>query len=462
MKEAHDRGIRVITDLVLQHTSDAHPWFVESRSSRDNPKADWYIWSDNDQKWSDIRVIFSDTEPSNWTWDPVRQQYYWHRFFHHQPDLNLANPEVCEALIGVVRFWLDIGIDGFRLDAAAYLFQTDAGSENLPETHAFLRRIRAEIDRDYPNRVLLAEVNQWPADVVDYFGDGDECQMCFHFPLMPRMFMAIRREHRFPITEILAQTPSIPSGCQWGIFLRNHDELTLEMVTDEERDYLYAEYASDPLMRKNLGIRRRLAPLVDNDRDVAELLYAMLLSLPGAPVLYYGDEIMMGDNIYLGDRDTVRTPMQWTPDRNAGFSTADFARLYLPPLMDPVYGFAAVNVEAAMRDRSSFLHWLKRMLAVRRQHPVFATGSIEVLPADNPSVLAYLRAPVDKARQARSILCVNNLSRFAQATELSLARFAESAPVELIGRSTFSPVGTEGYPITLGPYGYYWLALETR
>jgi len=463
VKEAHDRGIRVMTDLVLQHTSDTHPWFIESRSSRDNPKADWYIWSDDDQLWTNIRVIFSDTEPSNWTWDPVRQQYFWHRFFHHQPDLNLENREVQDALMAVVRFWLDIGVDGFRLDAAAYLFTRGGVGENLPETHGFLQRIRAEMDRDYPNRVLLAEVNQWPADVVDYFGDGDECHMCFHFPLMPRMFMAIRREHRFPITEILAQTPAVPPGCQWGIFLRNHDELTLEMVTDEERDYLYAEYAKDPLMRKNLGIRRRLATLVDNDRDVAELLYAMLLSLPGAPVLYYGDEIMMGDNIYLGDRDTVRTPMQWTPDRNAGFSTADFARLYLPPLMDPVYGYAAVNVEAAMRDPSSFLHWLQRMLAVRRQNPVFATGSIEVLPADNPSVLAYVREPVSRPnRRGKSVLCVNNLSRFAQATELSLARYAGSSPLELIGRANFPTVRAAGYPITLGPYGYYWLLLENR
>ncbi|MGD0220123.1 MAG: maltose alpha-D-glucosyltransferase, partial [Acidimicrobiales bacterium] len=347
--EAHDRGMRIIIDLVLNHTSDAHPWFIESRSSRDNPKADWYVWSDDNQRYSNIRVIFSDSEASNWTWDSVRQQYYWHRFFHFQPDLNLDNPEVREALLSVVRFWLDLGVDGFRLDAAAYLFQREGTTgENLPETHEFLRWIRREIDRDYPNRVLLAEVNQWPNDVADYFGEGDECHMCFHFPLMPRMFMAIRREHRFPITEIIAETPPIPPGCQWGIFLRNHDELTLEMVTDEERDYMYAEYASDPRMRKNLGIRRRLATLVDNDRGVAELLFALLLSLPAAPVLYYGDEIGMGDNIYLGDRDTVRTPMQWTPDRNAGFSTADFAQLYLPPLMDPVYGYASVNVEASL------------------------------------------------------------------------------------------------------------------
>jgi maltose alpha-D-glucosyltransferase / alpha-amylase len=458
VKEAHDRGIRVITDLVLQHTSDQHPWFIESRSSRDNPKADWFIWADDGQSWKDVRIIFSDTETSNWTWDASRQQYYWHRFFHHQPDLNLFNPEVQEALLSVVRFWLDLGIDGFRLDAAAYLFQRDGIGENLPETHAFLRRLRAEIDRDYPNRVLLAEVNQWPADVVDYFGDGDECQMCFHFPLMPRMFMAIRREHRFPITEIITQTPPIPKGAQWGIFLRNHDELTLEMVTDEDRDYLYNEYARDPQMRKNLGIRRRLAPLVDKDRSVAELLYAFLLSLPGAPVLYYGDEIMMGDNIRLGDRDSVRTPMQWSNDRNGGFSNADPDRLYLPTLVDPVYGYPSVNVESSLLDRSSFLRWLQRMLAVRHQTPLFATGLISILPSDNPSVLAYLREGEGEDPDP-PVLCVNNLSRFAQSTELSLSAFVGSRPVELIGRSTFPPITAGGYPVTLGPYGYYWLEL---
>jgi maltose alpha-D-glucosyltransferase/alpha-amylase len=464
VEEAHRRGIRVIADLVINHTSDQHPWFVESRSSRDNPKADWYVWGDDDQRWSDVRVIFCDAEPSNWTWDPVRQQYYWHRFFHHQPDLNYENPDVREAILSVARFWLDIGLDGFRLDAAAYLYQRDGSNgENMPETHAFLQRMRKEIDRDYPNRMLLAEVNQWPADVVDYFGDGDECHMCFHFPLMPRMFMAVRREQRFPITEILAQTPAIPDGCQWGIFLRNHDELTLEMVTDEERDYMYAEYAHDPRMRRNLGIRRRLAPLVDNDRGVAELLHAMLLSLPGSPILYYGDELLMGDNIYLGDRDGVRTPMQWTPDRNGGFSRADFAQLFLPPLMDPVYGYQAVNVEAGTRDPSSFLHWLQRMLSVRRQHPIFATGGIEVLPADNPSVLAYVRTgPGAKPGSELTVLCVNNLSRFAQAAELSLARWEGAVPVELIGRALFPPVGPDSYHVTLGPHGFYWLELEER
>ncbi len=464
--EAHRRGMRVISDFVINHTSDQHPWFVESRSSRTNPKADWYVWSDDDQRWSDIRVIFCDTEPSNWTLDPVRQQYYWHRFFHHQPDLNYESPEVREAIVAALRFWLDLGLDGFRLDAAAYLYQRDGTQgENLPETHAFLRRLRGEMEKDYPNRVLLAEVNQWPADVVDYFGDGDECHMCFHFPLMPRMFMAVRREQRFPITEILAQTPSLPEGAQWGIFLRNHDELTLEMVTDDERDYMYTEYASDPRMRKNLGIRRRLAPLVDNDRQVAELLHVLLLSLPGSPVLYYGDEIGMGDNIYLGDRDGVRTPMQWTPDRNGGFSMADFAQLLLPPLMDPVYGFAAVNVEAGIRDPSSFLHWLQRMLSIRRQFPVFATGDLEVLPADNPSVLAYVRTGRSDLASgdlegSRTVLCVNNLSRFAQAADISLARAEGVVPIELVGRASFPVVGGDGYPVTLGPHGFYWLELE--
>jgi maltose alpha-D-glucosyltransferase/alpha-amylase len=461
--EAHARGLRVILDLVVNHTSDEHPWFVESRSSRDNPRADWYVWADDDQGYRDARVIFVDTERSNWAWDPGRQQYYWHRFFSHQPDLNYENPAVQEAVLDVVRFWLELGIDGFRLDAVPYLFEAEGTScENLPETHRFLRRLRAEVDAAYPGRVLLAEVNQWPVDVVDYFGEGDEAHMCFHFPLMPRMFMAVRREHRFPITEILAQTPPIPDGCQWGLFLRNHDELTLEMVTDEERDYMYGEYAEDPRMRRNLGIRRRLGPLVDNDRAVAELLHALLLSLPGSPVLYYGDELLMGDNVYLGDRDAVRTPMQWTPDRNGGFSRADFEQLYLPPLMDPVYGYQARNVEADVRDKSSFLHWLRRMLAVRRTHPVFADGSFEVLAADNPSVLAFARIPPGPGRSgtARAVVCVNNLSRFAQPVALSLARWEGSTPVELVGRVPFPRIGSDTYPVSLGPHGFYWLELQ--
>ncbi|HVM01086.1 MAG TPA: maltose alpha-D-glucosyltransferase [Acidimicrobiales bacterium] len=455
VEEAHRRGIRIIADLVVNHTSDAHPWFQESRQDRTNPKADWYVWSDDPERWSEARIIFVDTETSNWTWDPVRQQYYWHRFFSHQPDLNYDNPEVQQAMLDVVRFWLDIGLDGFRLDAVPYLYERDGtNGENLKETHEYLKRLRKEVDADFPGKVLLAEANQWPADVVDYFGDGDECHMCFHFPLMPRMFMAIRREQRYPITEILAQTPDIPPGCQWAIFLRNHDELTLEMVTDEERDYMYTEYAKDPRMKRNVGISRRLAPLVDNDRRVAELLHALLFSMPGSPILYYGDEIGMGDNIYLGDRDGVRTPMQWTPDRNAGFSRADFARLYLPPLMDPVYGYQAVNVEAEMRNTSSQLHWTKRMLEVRRQHAVFGTGRFEVIPTDNPSVLAFLRSQEDDL-----VLCVNNLSRFAQPAELPLQRHAGKTPIELMGRVPFPRVGELPYFITLNPYAFYWFQL---
>jgi maltose alpha-D-glucosyltransferase / alpha-amylase len=460
VKEAHKLDIRIVMDLVLNHTSDQHPWFVESRSSRANDKADWYVWSDDDQRWSDIRIIFSDTESSNWSYDPVRQQYYWHRFFHHQPDLNYDNPAVQQAMIDVLTFWLEFGIDGFRLDAAAYLYQRDdTTGENLPETHAFLRRMRRVIDNDFPGRLMLAEVNQWPADVVDYFGESDECHMCFHFPLMPRMFMAVWREQRFPITEILAQTPPPPDGCQWGIFLRNHDELTLEMVTDDERDYMYQEYARDPRMRKNLGIRRRLAPLVENDRRLAELLHALLLSLPGAPVLYYGDEIMMGDNLYLGDRDTVRTPMQWTPDRNGGFSKADFAQLVLPPVMDPVYGYGAVNVEAETRDASSFLHWLRRMLQIRASHPLFASSELEVLPADNPSVLAYIRTEKGEGTGAPHVLCINNLSRFAQSSTISLTRYVGATPIELLGRAAFPAISSADYQVMLGPHAFYWLEL---
>jgi len=452
---AHQRGIRVIADMVMNHTSDAHPWFQESRQSRDGEKADWYVWNDDDHRWSEARIIFVDTEKSNWTWDPLRQQYYWHRFFSHQPDLNYRNPEVQNAMLEVVRFWLDIGLDGFRLDAVPYLFERDGtNGENLPESHEYLKSLRKEVDRMYPGKVLLAEANQWPSDVVDYFGDGDECHMCFHFPLMPRMFMAVRREQRYPVTEILAQTPPIPDGCQWGIFLRNHDELTLEMVTDEERDYMYTEYAKDPRMKVNIGIRRRLAPLLENDRRVIELFHAMLFSLPGSPVLYYGDEILMGDNIYLGDRDAVRTPMQWTPDRSAGFSRADFAQLYLPPLMDPVYGYEALNVEAEMRNPSSFLHWMQRMLQVRKQHPLFGIGSFEVLSAENPSVLAFVRELGDDI-----VVCVNNLSRFAQPVELPLSRYEGKTPIELIGRVPFPRIGELPYLLTLSPYGFFWFQL---
>jgi maltose alpha-D-glucosyltransferase/alpha-amylase len=456
LEEAHRLGIRVIADLVMNHTSDEHPWFVESRRSRDNPMADWYVWSDDDQRYSDARVIFIDTEKSNWTWDPERQQYYWHRFFSHQPDLNFENPEVQEAMFEVVRYWLELGLDGFRLDAVPYLFEREGTNcENLPETHQYLKRLRKEVDRLFPGKVLLAEANQWPADVIDYFGDGDECHMCFHFPLMPRMFMSHRREQRFPVTEILAQTPEIPEGAQWGLFLRNHDELTLEMVTDEERDYMYDEYVKDPLMKHNLGIRRRLAPLLENDRRVIELFHALLFSLPGTPILYYGDEIGMGDNIYLGDRDGVRTPMQWSPDRNAGFSKADFARLYAPVLMDPVYGYEALNVESNMRNPSSLLHWARRMIEVRRNHPVFGTGVFEVVSAENPSVLAFVRTD-----DSQTVLCVNNLSRFPQPVELPLQKYTEKTPVELIGRVPFPRIGELPYLLTLGPHGFYWFELQ--
>jgi maltose alpha-D-glucosyltransferase / alpha-amylase len=458
VEEAHRREMRVIADMVVNHTSDQHPWFQESRQDRTNPRADWYVWSDDDHKWPEARIIFVDTEKSNWTWDPLRQQYYWHRFFSHQPDLNYDNIDVQAAMLEVLSFWLDIGLDGFRLDAVPYLFERDGtNGENLPETHAYLKQMRKAVDSRYPGRVLLAEANQWPSDVVDYFGNGngDECHMCFHFPLMPRMFMAVRREQRHPVTEILAQTPPIPEGCQWGIFLRNHDELTLEMVTDEERDYMYTEYAKDPRMKANVGIRRRLAPLVDNDRRVAELLHALLFSMPGSPILYYGDEIGMGDNIYLGDRDGVRTPMQWTPDRNAGFSKADFAQLYLPPLMDPVFGYQAVNVEAELRDPSSFLHWIRRMLQVRKQHhDVFGLGTFEVLGPDNPSILAYVRE-----YEGDIVLCVHNLSRFAQPVELYLGRYETKVPVELLGRVHFPPIGELPYLLTLSSYGFYWFQL---
>ena len=454
--QAHRRGIRIIADLVMNHTSDQHPWFLESRQSRTNPKHDWYVWNDDDKRWPEARIIFTDTEPSNWAYGPERDQYYWHRFFSHQPDLNFDNVDVQQAMFDVMRFWLDRGLDGFRLDAVPYLFERDGtNGENLPETHDYLKRLRKEVDSLYPDRVLLAEANQWPADVVDYFGGGEECHMCFHFPLMPRIFMAVRREQRHPITEILAQTPEIPDGCQWGIFLRNHDELTLEMVTDEERDYMYSEYAKDPRMKVNIGIRRRLAPLVDNNPRLAELLHSLLFSLPGSPVLYYGDEIGMGDNIYLGDRDSVRTPMQWSPDRNGGFSKSDFAQLYLPPLMDAVYGFQAVNVEAEMKNPSSMLHWMRRMLQVRKQHPLFGVGSFEVVHADNPSMLAFIRELDDDV-----VLCVNNLSSRAQPVELPLQRFDGYTPIELLGRVPFPCIGELPYLLTLPPHGFLWFQLS--
>jgi maltose alpha-D-glucosyltransferase/alpha-amylase len=453
--EAHQRGMRVIADLVMNHTSSEHPWFQEARSSPDSPKRDWYVWSDTKDRYPDARIIFLDSETSNWTWDEQAGAYYWHRFFYHQPDLNYDNPEVQEAMLDVLRFWLDLGLDGFRLDAVPYLFERDGTiCENLPETHAYLKRVRREVEQNYPDRVLLAEANQWPADVVDYFGDGDECHMAFHFPVMPRMFMAARREDATPILEILDQTPPIPDNCQWGLFLRNHDELTLEMVTDDERDYMYKEYAKDPRMRINLGIRRRLAPLLDNGRAEIELMTAILFSLPGSPVLYYGDEIGMGDNVYLGDRDGVRTPMQWTGDRNGGFSSADFAQLYAPPSMDPVYGFQALNVEAQLRTPSSLLRWTHRFVALRKEHPVFGLGSYQALRPANKRIFAHVR------RYEREILlCVHNLARSAQAVELDLSEFEGRHPEEMLGRSRFPRIGELPYLLTLGPRGFYWFRL---
>lgn len=468
VRTARDRGMRVIADLVMNHTSDQHPWFQASRTDPDGPYGDFYTWADDDTRYPDARIIFIDTETSNWTYDPVRGQYYWHRFFTHQPDLNYDNPAVQDAMLEVLRFWLDLGIDGFRLDAVPYLYAREHTScENLPETHTYLKRVRAEVDRLYPDRVLLAEANQWPADVVEYFGDpatgGDECHMAFHFPVMPRIFMAVRREQRYPISEIMAQTPKIPESCQWGIFLRNHDELTLEMVTDEERDYMYTEYAKDPRMKANIGIRRRLAPLLDNDRNQLELFTALLLSLPGSPVLYYGDEIGMGDNIWLGDRDAVRTPMQWTPDRNAGFSACDPARLYLPVIMDPIYGYQAVNVEAQANNPGSLLHWTRKMIEIRQRHPVFGVGSYVELSATNPSVLAFTReidgGDANQWGGMDTVLCVNNLSRFPQPVELDLRRFHGSTPIECMGGVQFPAIGELPYLMTLPGHGFYWFLL---
>jgi maltose alpha-D-glucosyltransferase/alpha-amylase len=454
--QAHQLGIRVIADFVMNHTSSDHPWFQESRSSPDSPKRDWYVWSDTDKRYEDARIIFTDTEISNWTWDPVAGAYYWHRFFHHQPDLNYENEEMQEAMLDALRFWLDLGLDGFRLDAVPYLYEEEGTNcENLPATHAFLRKVRAHIDESHPDTVLLAEANQWPADVVEYFGDGDECHMAFHFPVMPRMFMGLRREEAKPIYEILAQTPEIPGNCQWGLFLRNHDELTLEMVADEERDYMYAEYAKDPRMRINVGIRRRLAPLLDNGRDEIELVHAILFSLPGSPVLYYGDEIGMGDNVHLSDRDGVRTPMHWTGDRNAGFSRADFAQLYLPPLMDPVTGYQAINVEAQLRSPTSLLRWLHRFISLRKEHPVFGLGTYEPLAPDNPRLFAHVRRYEEDI-----VLCVHNLARSAQAVTLDLSEFEGFVPEELLGGAAFPVVTREPYLLTLGPRGFYWFTLR--
>jgi maltose alpha-D-glucosyltransferase/alpha-amylase len=454
---AHSRHLRVITELVINHTSDQNPWFQRSRlAPPGSPERDFYVWSDTPEKYKDARIIFKDFETSNWTWDPVAKAYYWHRFYSHQPDLNFDNPAVHEAVEKVCDFWLGMGVDGLRLDAVPYLYERENTScENLPETHEFLRRLRAHVDAKFPNRMLLAEANQWPEDAAAYFGKGDESHMCFHFPLMPRMFMALQMEDRFPIIDILEQTPSIPDNCQWAMFLRNHDELTLEMVTDEERDYMYRVYAGDPHARINLGIRRRLAPLLGNNRRKIELLNALLFSLPGTPIIYYGDEIGMGDNFYLGDRNGCRTPMQWSPDRNAGFSRANPQQLYLPVIIDPEYHYEAVNVENQQKNLSSLLWWMRRVIAMRKNFKAFSRGSLEFLYPDNPKVLAFLRR-----YEQETMLVVVNLSRFSQLAEMDLSRFAGYVPMEVFSRNLFRPIRKSRYVITLGPHAHYWFALQ--
>jgi maltose alpha-D-glucosyltransferase / alpha-amylase len=458
---AHQRGMQVMIELVINHTSDQHPWFQAARkASPGSPERDFYVWSATDQLFKDARIIFTDTEKSNWTWDEVAKAYYWHRFFSHQPDLNFDNPAVIEEVLKAMRFWLDMGVDALRMDAIPYLVERDGTTcENLPETHAVIKKIRAAIDAEYSNRLVLAEANQWPTDVRPYFGDGDECHMAFHFPLMPRIYMALRQEDRLPITDIMAQTPAIPDNCQWGLFLRNHDELTLEMVTNDERDYMYLAYSADPRMRVNVGIRRRLAPLVDNNRRRIELLNSLLLSFPGTPILYYGDEIGMGDNIYLGDRNGVRTPMQWNSDRNAGFSTAVPAKLYFPVIMDPIWGYQSINVEAQQSDQSSLLHWTRNMIALRKLFHVFGRGTQEFLNPENRKILAYLRH-YEEDGISETVLCVANLSRFSQPVSLDLAKFAGMIPVEMLGYVTFPAITTQPYPLTLAPYSFLWLELQ--
>ncbi|MFZ3584789.1 maltose alpha-D-glucosyltransferase [Loktanella sp. DJP18] len=461
--EAHRRGLKVVTELVINHTSDQHDWFQRARRApKGSPERDFYVWTDDPTQWMDkTRVIFNDTHDSNWSWDPVAEQFYWHRFFDHQPDLNFDNPAVLEAVLDVMHFWLDKGVDGLRLDAIPYLVERDGtNNENLPETHDILKAIRADLDKHYENRMLLAEANQWPEDTRPYFGDDDECHMGFHFPLMPRMYMAVAQEDRHAITDIIRQTPDIPENCQWAIFLRNHDELTLEMVTDRERDYLWDTYAADKRARINMGIRRRLAPLMQNDRRKIELLNSLLMSMPGTPVLYYGDEIGMGDNYYLGDRDGVRTPMQWSADRNAGFSRASPQRLYLPTIQDETYGYQSINVEAQQASPSSYLHWIKRMLAVRLKHSTFGRGEIDILYPQNRKILAYIRRTGKLGEEGTiAMLCVANLSRSAQAAELDLSAFAGRVPVELSGQSAFPPIGDLPYLLTLPAYGFYWFEL---
>jgi maltose alpha-D-glucosyltransferase/alpha-amylase len=453
---AHRRRLRVITELVLNHTSDQHPWFKEARSSRDSPRRDWYVWSDTDARYAGARIIFIDTEQSNWAWDPISKQYYWHRFFSHQPDLNYDNPAVREEIWNVMRFWLDLGVDGFRVDAVPYLIERDGTScENLPETHEVLKWFRARVDAHFRDKVLLAEANQWPEDVRPYFGDGDEFHMAFHFPLMPRMFMALRLEDRKPLVEIVERTPALPDTCQWGIFLRNHDELTLEMVSDVERDYMYEEYARDPVARINLGIRRRLAPLLDGDRRRVELMNGLLMSLPGSPIVYYGDEIGMGDNIYLGDRNGVRTPMQWNGGWNSGFSSADPERLAQPLISNPLYGYQAINVDSQRRFEHSLLNWTRRLIRVRKSTPVFGRGSIAFLHPANHRVLAYTRS-----LDGETVLAVNNLSGTAQVAELELQHLEGAIPIEMFGLSLFPRIGEWPYMLTLGPYDFYWFKLR--
>jgi maltose alpha-D-glucosyltransferase / alpha-amylase len=456
LSAAHDRGIRVVTELVINHTSDQHQWFQRARRApKGSPERDWYVWSDDPNKYSGTRIIFTDTEKSNWSWDPEAQQFYWHRFFSHQPDLNFDNPEVLEAVKNVMRFWLRMGVDGLRLDAIPYLIERDGTNcENLPETHEVLRELRRTLDAEFPGRIFLAEANQWPSDVRAYFGDDDECHMAFHFPVMPRMYMAIRKEDRTPIVDIMRQTPEIPEHCQWAVFLRNHDELTLEMVTDDERDYMYREYARDPRMRINVGIRRRLAPLMESGRRQMELMNALLMSMPGTPIIYYGDEIGMGDNIYLGDRNGVRTPMHWSPDRNAGFSEADTAALFSPLIVDPPYDYHTVNVVAQERVPTSLLRWMRRLIAVRQQYRAFGRGSWEPIDAANRRVLIFLRRYKDEL-----ILCVNNLSRFAQFVELDLREFTGLLPLELWSKNCFPPIGELPYLLTLGPHNFLWFRL---
>ena len=459
---AHMRGMQVMIELVINHTSDQHPWFKAARlAPPGSPERNMYVWSDTDKLYDGVRIIFTDTEKSNWTWDEVAKQYYWHRFFSHQPDLNFDNPKVMEEVLNAMRFWMDMGVDGLRLDAIPYLVERDGTScENVPETHVKIKEIRAAIDAEYENRLVLAEANMWPEDVRPYFGEGDECQMAFHFPLMPRIYMALRQEDRLPITDIMAQTPDIPDNCQWGLFLRNHDELTLEMVTDDERDYMYLAYSADPRMRINVGIRRRLAPLVDNNRRRIELLNSLLLSFPGTPIMYYGDEIGMGDNIYLGDRNGVRTPMQWNSDRNAGFSKAVPAKLYFPVIMDPIWGYQAINVEAQLSDQSSLLHWTRNMIALRKLFQVFGRGTLEFLHPENRKILAYI-LDLDRGDGTHeTVLCVANLSRFAQPLSLDLSRYDGLQPVEMLGYVNFPTITKQQYPLTLAPYSFLWLELQ--